>query len=140
MNIKQKQILKNMVENGCSLGEAMRKAGYSYAYSRNPQKIQKTKVWKDLIKDYFDDQELLQKTKELLYANKAIRTTTGIVTSKFPDYKIRLKAIDMIYKLKGYYPSKKVALIKENPYKGLSLEELDSEITRLEELLGKSKR
>lgn len=135
MNTRNQQVLKFMVENGCTMGDSMRKAGYSYAYSRNPQKVKNTKAWKELIKDYFNDDELIQKTEELLNAMKTSRTSSGLIASEFPDYKIRLKALDMIYKLKGYYPSKKVIGVNEKPYNNLSLEQLNNEISRLEALI-----
>jgi len=48
-NLKVKKVIKEMVENGGSLGNAIRKTGYSEAYAKNPQKITKTKIWDDFI-------------------------------------------------------------------------------------------
>lgn len=132
MDFKQKIVLKIMMENGCSLGMAMRKAGYSYAYSRNPQKIKRTKLWKKTIIHTFDDEILLEKTKELLNATKSYINNEGAIISQAPNYKVRLKVLDMIYKIKGHYPSKQITKKSVNDYMDWSLAELDQEIAKLE--------
>ena len=71
-NIKQKEAFKVMLENGGKLQPAMEKVGYSKAYSKNPDKLKKTKGWKSLMRKYLPDSLLVRVTKEGLNATKPI--------------------------------------------------------------------
>lgn len=67
---KQKMIktLEKMVENGGVIGAAMKEAKYKDSYANNPQKLERTKAWPELVKKYFPDTKLAKKHGELLNA------------------------------------------------------------------------
>lgn len=48
-NIRREKAIKELVENGGSVGAAMRKAGYSPKTAKNPEKLTKTKAFKDAV-------------------------------------------------------------------------------------------
>jgi len=64
--IKQKIAFEKSVENGGSLAEGMREAGYSETTINNPQNLTKSDGWKELLETYLPDSLLSQKHKELL--------------------------------------------------------------------------
>lgn len=138
MEILQKQyyVFSSLIANGGkmkTLAQTIREAGYSESYARNPQKIKKTKAWKEYIaKLSNNDEDLVRSLNVLLNAKKITNKTFPIgfteedaieifkdteyqllslkpykngvlVTYLEPDYSIRHKALDMIYKLRGLY-------------------------------------
>ena len=76
-----------------TMGKAMRKAGFSDAYSTNPKQMMETKTWKELLLD-IDDSPILKRIKELALDKS--------------DKRASLQAIDMLLKLKNYYPDQKI--------------------------------
>lgn len=129
---KHKKVLKKILENpGKSLGSAMREEGYSEEYSDNPQELTATKSWQELVEEVFPDDLLTKTHKEALEAKRQSSIKGLLLQSEFPDFDIRLKALDMAYKLKGTYAPEKYQEV--NPYENLS----DSEI---EELILRKKR
>lgn len=109
--IKQQRAASKLVENGGNIGKAMIAAGYSKATAKTPQKLTKSKGWKNLMDDLFPDLLLIKKHRELLYAKKIIVDNTGgkrSVIAKIPDNPIVARALDMAYKLKGYYAATKI--------------------------------
>lgn len=62
--------VKNMVENGGKVSTAMRKAGYSEAYSKNPQKFTKTKTWIDTLEEHLPDHLLMEHHGKLLMSHR----------------------------------------------------------------------
>lgn len=109
--LKQEKVVKILLENaGKSVGSAMLEAGYSLATAKNPQELTKSKGWSNLISLYLPDRELLATHIELLNAVKVIQIATytneetGEITPGFikvPDWQIRVKALELAYKLKG---------------------------------------
>lgn len=58
---KQKIVAEKILENlgsGKSLGEIMREAGYSEAYSKNPQQLKATKGWGELMDKHMPEDKL----------------------------------------------------------------------------------
>ena len=94
---RHKQVLKEMVENGGKLPDAMRKQKYKENYINNPQKIKRTDSWKELVEEYLPDKLIAEKHKALL--NKKIdgQIDTNAVKS----------GVDMAYKVKGHYAPEK---------------------------------
>jgi predicted Zn-dependent protease len=45
--LRQRKLQKKLLENIGSMGEAMRQAGYSKAYAKNPQMLTNTKTFKE---------------------------------------------------------------------------------------------
>jgi hypothetical protein len=115
-----------------SLADYLRRAGYSEAYARNPQKLKNTKSWKECMNKYFPPEELLAVHWRLLYATKrhvmkfptfmsdneirgvfdgmddkvlSIERLPGItkVHLLIPDNTARARALEMIYRVQGYY-------------------------------------
>lgn len=107
--LRQKIVASKMVENGGNIGKAMIEAGYSSATAKTPQKLTKSKGWKELMDNIFPDSLLVKKHLELLNARKLVVAHWGGKTDIFKviDYPIVGRALDMIYKIKGYYSPKK---------------------------------
>ena len=57
-----------MVENGGKMSPAMRKAEYSIAYSKHPEKLKRTKTWKELVDERLSDEKLSRVLDEGLEA------------------------------------------------------------------------
>ena len=75
------------------MGAAMKEAGFSDAYSTNPKQMMETKTWKELLLD-IDDSPILSRIKQLALDKS--------------DKRVSLQAIDMLLKLKNYYPDQKI--------------------------------
>lgn len=70
---RHKLVLKRISENlgkGMSLGEAMRKEGYSESYANNPQQLRETRSWTTLLKEELSDGELMKVHKSLLNSTR----------------------------------------------------------------------
>ena len=96
--IKQKLAMQKIVENGGkSVSAAMREVGYSPATAENPDKLTESKGWKELLDHYLPDDKLLKTHDEALKAQK----WNDFTGEREPDHTVRLKAVDMGYKVKG---------------------------------------
>lgn len=124
---KHKKVVKNFIENQGNLSKAMKDAGYSDSYSHN-QDITDTKTWQELIEEVFPDDLLTKTHKEALEAKRQSSMKGLLLPSEFPDFDIRLKALDMAYKLKGTYAPEKYQEV--NPYENLSDAEIEELILR----------
>lgn len=134
-NIRIKQTIQKMVANGGksgSLAQAMRDAGYSESYARNPQKIKQTKAWKAVMQELLPDEELILKLRTITDSRQikkmkfhpsftdkdiitmlqnvdrvsmAICRTKKYVEVTFHEHnaRIQIKGLDMVYRLKGRY-------------------------------------
>lgn len=85
---RQKLVASKLVENGGNIGKAMIAAGYSPATAKTPQKLTESKGWQELMATVFPDRLLLKKHKDLFNAESSA---------------IIARALDMAYKIKGYY-------------------------------------
>lgn len=134
-NLRARATVQKMVANGGkrrSLAQAMREAGYSESYARNPQKIKGTKAWQDYLEEYIPDEEVAVAHKALLGAQRVSRMefpasltddeVAEIIASSGrtvlvlkrgkksvsvafaePDFTTQVRAIDLAYKVKGLY-------------------------------------
>lgn len=128
---RQKKVLKKILENrGTSMSKAMKEAGYSDAYAKNPDQLAKTKTWQEVVEETFSDETLMEKHKELLEAKKPVFLKGMPLNISIPDYDIQVKALDMSYKIKGSYAPEKHQVV--NPFEGLDDDELDAEIAKKE--------
>lgn len=93
MTFRQRLVAKNLRETNGNVSKAMLLAGYPKTTAKNPQQITKSKSWPELLEKYFPDSKLLSKHDELL---------------AHEDAPIRLRALDMSYKLKNKYPTEKL--------------------------------
>lgn len=67
-----------MVANGGkrrSLAQSMRDAGYSESYARNPQKIKKTRAWREGIDEYLPDDLIASAHRKLMDAQRFRKMT-----------------------------------------------------------------
>ncbi len=135
---KQKLAASKLVENGGNIGKAMIDAGYSPKTAKTPQKLTNSMGFRLVLDKLIPDIELLKKHKELLYANKISSFDFGKGREAYvkPDYRIRIKALDMYYKIKGYYRHDANPVVND-PYANMSDEEL---INKAKELEKKIKR
>lgn len=84
---------KKFIENGGkSVSKAMREAGFSEAYARNPHKLTRSKGWKELLEKNFPDSLLNKKHKELLRAAE-MRTMEVDINLDDNEIKRDLKAV-----------------------------------------------
>lgn len=102
-NSRQVETIANYVVNGGNMGKAMLDAGYSPAYAKNPQKIERCLNFKEAL-DIISDQDLLSRAREIALGE---------------DKRASLVAIDMLLKLKDRYPAGKLKVAEYE-------EELDS--------------
>ncbi len=89
---KQRAAFKEITENHRSVSEAMRSVGYSPSTASKPSNLTKSKGWKWLANKYIPDELLAQKHRELLDKQDSASVA---------------KALDMAYKIKGYYAPEK---------------------------------
>lgn len=129
---KQQKAIQIYMENHgtLSVGEAMRRAGYSDASAKNPKLLTDSDDWAEAMDEYLPDVELLGKHRELLEAKKVehvvyplgldlvvikeLLESVGCTPRHYeanqsgmhvwfwaPDQAARAKALDLAYKLKG---------------------------------------
>ena len=115
MTIKQILAASKLVENGGNIGRAMIAAGYSPNTAKTPQKLTRSRGWKELMDEAFPDELLLKSLKRLLGAKKIyiIRENGQDTITRVIDAPVVIKALDMVYKIKGLYPSKKTFVPSE---------------------------
>lgn len=98
MTIKQTLTAQKVLEsNGMKpVSEAMLEAGYPPSTAKNPQQLTKSKGWKELMDKYLPDDKLLKKHDEALEATK----WNDFTGEREEDHQVRLKAVELGYKLK----------------------------------------
>ena len=95
---KQATAIKIMLEEGGSVGNAMRKAGYAPATAKNPSHLTNSQAWKQAI-------------KEIDYA-KQIRQVEQMADINLNEDKDNvLKSKDMLFRLGDIYPATKSKII-----------------------------
>jgi len=106
--IRQKDTVKKLIENGGkSVSGAMRKAGFSDAYAKNPNKLIESKGWNELMEKYFPDKDIAKAVKGLIKAKTQVRILDR--KGKFknvrnvPDHLAVSKGVEFACKLKGKY-------------------------------------
>ena len=97
MTTLQAKAIDNVLKNSDNFGKAMRKAGYSVATSKKPEVLTKSNAWKQIMGKYLPDDKLFKTHEEALLATK----WNDFTGEREEDHSIRLKAVDMAYKLKG---------------------------------------
>lgn len=106
MTFRQKALAKELVENGGNMASAMRKAGYSDAMIKNPQKVTRSKGFKEILENIgLDDKSLAKALKEGLNASKTImikRRNGDIKFINVPDHNNRHRFLETALELKGY--------------------------------------
>ena len=117
--LKQREAFVNTVENGGNMSQAMKDAGYSDAMAKNPQKLTRTKVWKQLRDEYFPEELLADVHKRGLNAKKSVlkwgeveeiqedgsvKIVNKRVLVEVDDLAIQHRYLDTAYKVRGMYP------------------------------------
>ena len=102
---RQRVAFKHMAENGGTIGQSMKAAGYSDTIVKTPNKVTDTKGWQLLLKQHLNDDLLAKKHNELINKTVKVTTKTGetIDTGEIDVNAVR-SGLDMAYKLKGRYP------------------------------------
>jgi hypothetical protein len=88
-----------LVENGGSLGEVMKQAGYSPNTAKTPTKLTNSKGWIELMDKYLPDDEMLAVHQRALHATKIHGSLTE-PDREVEDIPTQLKAIELGYKVK----------------------------------------
>lgn len=135
---KQKIAIQKMSENignpnPKSTGEILRESGYSDSISKSPKRVLESKGWSELMEEYFPPEKLLKIHKKLLNKKEIVTYQGNYIKTTQPHSDVKY-ALDMLYKLKGYYK-------EETPdsltgYEGFTIAELDAELERLEKEIG----
>ena len=100
MTLKQKLAIAEITENHRPVSTVMKEVGYSPNTYSKPSNLTKSRAWEELVERRLPDDKLLQKHEEALDATKKTVLFDGNVV-KEPDQAIRLKAVELGYKLKG---------------------------------------
>lgn len=89
-----------LLKDSNSLGEAMRKAGYSEYTARMPGRLKKTQGWQQLVDQHLPDEKLVEKVAEGLEASKIVTSPTE-PDKEVPDFLTRHKYVVTGLELKG---------------------------------------
>lgn len=156
-SIRMRRTAIILAENGGkSVSAAMRKAGYSPQTAKRPDKVTKSKSWKELMDEYLPEKFVAQKHRELFNAAKLdhyvfplsmtdekikelVESVAGCVLKKIehgdtqnsayywvPDNHARQAAQDMAYKLRGTYKATEVKVTGLEKYKSLTPAQLQA--------------
>lgn len=106
--MRQRMAVDEIVANGGNVSEAMRRAGYSIATARTPQKLTESKSFQALLEKRLPERHLLKKHREFLDSKKIIRVYVKGDLKEITEEtdSNAVKALDMAYKLKGKYQEK----------------------------------
>lgn len=99
-SIRQKKTLANMVENGGNVSKAMSDAGFSDAYSKNPQKLTSSETFQEFAARILSDEKLLKVADEGLSSMKVITSPTE-PDRTFEDYAVRQRYLETALKVRG---------------------------------------
>lgn len=89
--LKQKEAVKEIVENRGGVSSAMLKVGYKPKTAKNPKNLTESKGWQELMEQYLPDKDLARVHREGLDLK--------------PEHPTRHKYLDTAYKLKKKYPA-----------------------------------
>lgn len=100
---KLSEIIRNSQgKKTITIGRILREAGYSESVCKAPQRVTQRKGWQELIKEYFPDDLLVKKHRELLN-KKEIVTYKGTYKKTDQPHTDVKYALEMLYKLKKKY-------------------------------------
>src|SRR3990167_7130532 len=98
MTFRQMAVIKDVLENKTPVSVSMRNNGYSPKTAKTPKKLTKSDAWRQVMNEYLPDHKLFKKHEEALEATR----WNDFTGEREEDHTIRLKAVDMAYKLKGH--------------------------------------
>ncbi len=131
MTFKQHIAAKELVENGGNVPRALRKAGYSAAMIKNPQKVTRSRGFQEVLGEIISDEKLALVLREGLDAVKPVKGkgSDGKFLGFYSDFAVRRQYVEICLRLKGYLSIAQ----QSNDYnhmRSLSDEELDAIIVR----------
>lgn len=133
--LRQRRTAKIFVENqGKSVSKAMRKAGFSPKYAKNPQQLTKTQTWDDLMEENLPESLITKVHHEQFSATRPVVCDKEI--ELYPDNDARLRAVDYGYKIRGKYAPEQIELTKRK-YQDLSNVDLMALQSKLKSFLTK---
>jgi hypothetical protein len=97
MTIKQQVAAKEIAENHRSVSSAMEIAGYKPNTFSKPKNLTQSKAWPQLLEQYLPDDKLLGTHEKALEATK----WNDFTGEREEDHTVRLKAVELGYKVKG---------------------------------------
>ena len=99
-SIRQLRAINNVIENnGDNIGRAMLQAGYPPNTAHNPKNLTESEAWNKLLRRYLPDSKIIAKHNEALEATKPVVAGNKVIQA--PDHGIRIKAVELAYKVKG---------------------------------------
>ena len=137
--LRQKRMFKVLVENSSdTLKEAMIESGFSAETAKAPTKVTRSKGFKQLMDEYFPEDYVAQKHRELLDAEDVVFIPRGkkILEKTRPDNPTRRAAVNMAYKLRGNYAAEKIELTRRK-FQDMSDEELAETVAAAKKALEK---
>jgi len=112
---KQLKAAKILVENGGNIGNAMRKAGYGRGTAKTPQKLTGSKGWQDIMREYFPDEYMAKKHRELFEKQEVVikkdeEGKVEVIKTGEIDPNAVKAALDMGYKLTAKYAPERIQI------------------------------
>lgn len=106
MTLKQRVVAQEMVDNGGSMANAMRKAHYSPAMVKNPQKVAQSKGFNESLEQLLVEHGItletaLEPIEKALHAKKVVHIEGDFYVTEVDDLDMQLKASDRAIKLLG---------------------------------------
>lgn len=99
-SLRTKVALKKMVENGGSLSGAMRDAGFSDAYAKNPQKLSRAKTVLDYLNKILPPETVANEYPKLLNIHRldSFIVSKNITSEEIEDLKQALKDAQCVFR------------------------------------------
>ena len=98
MTIKQAKAINGVIAEGLNITQARLKAGYSPKTANKTEQLTKSGAWKEVMETYLPDHKLFKAHQDALEATK----WNDFTGEREEDHIVRLRAVDMGYKLKGH--------------------------------------
>ena len=114
-------IRKSPSQKTITIGRILRSAGYSESVCKAPQRVTESKGWKNLVNEYFPDNQLAEMHKKLLEKEEIVCYKGDFKKTGQPHSDVKY-ALDMLYKIKGVY--KNTFVEEERPLKDVSDKDL----------------
>lgn len=112
MDPRKEKAIKILVENnGKSVSAAMREAGYSDNYAKNPQSLTKTEAWEKLMEQHFPDSKLARRHEELIDSQNEL---------------VAKQAVELAYKLKNKITDHKDVKVRNPEGEAFKVEDVKS--------------
>ena len=98
MTLKQKRLVKN-IGKARTITEAMINSGYAASTAHQQKSVLKRIGFEEGLEQYFPNEKVFQTHQDALNATRIHGTNDNFI--EIPDYGIRLKAVELVYRAKG---------------------------------------